>query len=68
MQHLHRFLVRFEEFAGELAEDGQIGEVRWRRCVWGLTKLLEHKLYAVPAQRKHTLLTQKSAKEKNKSK
>lgn len=50
MQHLHCFLVWFEEFAGELTEDGQVGEVRWRRSVWGLTELLEHKLDAVPAR------------------
>lgn len=49
-QHLHCFLVWFEQFAGELTEDGQVGEVRWRGCFWGLTKPLEHKLYAVPAR------------------
>lgn len=48
-QHLHCFLVWFEQLAGELAEDSQVGEVRWCRCFWGLTKLLEHILYAVPA-------------------
>lgn len=50
MQHLHCFLVWFEQFAGELTEDGQVGEVRRCRGVWGLTELLEHKLDAVPAR------------------
>lgn len=50
MQHLHCLLVWFEQFAGELTEDGQVGEVRWCRCFWGLAKLLEHKLYAIPKQ------------------
>lgn len=50
MQHLHCLLVWFEQFAGELTEDGQEGEV-WRcRCFWRLAKLLEHKLYAVPKE------------------
>lgn len=49
VRHIHCFLVWFEQFTGELAEDGQVGEVRWRRCFWGLTELLEYKLNAVPA-------------------
>lgn len=62
MQRLHCFLVRFEQFAGELTEDGQVGEVRRRRSVWGLTKLLEHKLYAVPAHVDRRVLETKTKK------
>lgn len=47
-QHSHCLLVRFEQLAGELAEDGQVGEIRRRSHLWSLTELLEHKLYAIP--------------------
>lgn len=66
MRHLHRLLVRLEQFAGELAEDGQVGEVRRRGRFWGLTELLEHKLDAIPARvntQTHTW-AQKPAKNK----
>lgn len=55
LQHVHCSLVWFEQFAGELAEDGQVGEIRWRRCFWGLTELLEYKLNAVPADTETSL-------------
>ena len=48
LRHLHCLLVWFKQLAGELAEDGQVGEVRRRSRVWSLTEFLEHKLYAVP--------------------
>lgn len=47
-QHSHCLLVWFEQLAGELTEDGQVGEVWWRRCFRSLVELLKHKLYAVP--------------------
>lgn len=65
MQRLHCFLVWFEQFAGELTEDGQVGEVRRRRSVWGLTKLLEHKLYAVPAHVDRRVLETKKKTKKS---
>lgn len=55
-RHLHGFLVWFEELAGELAEDGQVGQVRRCRCLRRLTKLLEHKFYTVPVDHTQTRL------------
>lgn len=49
LQHSHCLLVWFEQFARELAEYGQVGEVLWCGCFWGLAELLEHKFYAIPA-------------------
>lgn len=56
-QHLHSPLVWFEQLAGEFTEDGQVWQV-WRcRCLRGLTKLLEHEIYPVPADHTHTEYT-----------
>lgn len=58
-QHSHCLLVWFEQLAGELAEDGQVGEVRWRRSFRSLVELLKHKLDAVPARINKQTQTQK---------
>lgn len=53
-QHLHRFLVWFEQLTGELTQDGQVWQV-WRcRSLRCLTKLLEHKFYTVPVDHTQT--------------
>lgn len=50
LQHLHRLLVWFEQFAGELAQDGEVRQVRRSGRVRGLAELLENKLDAVPKE------------------
>ena len=47
--HSQGFLVWLEEFAGELAEDGEVGEVGGAGRVGGLDEPAEHKLNAAPA-------------------
>lgn len=47
--HLHRPLVRFEQLAGELAEDAQVGQIRRHGRFRRLAEVLEDKVRAVPA-------------------
>ena len=60
------FLVWLEEFAGELAEDGEVGEVGGAGRVGGLDEPAEHKLDAAPAsalERKQRKLQARSTNE-----
>lgn len=48
-ERLHRPLVWFEQLAGELAEDAQVGQIRRHGRFRRLAEVLEHKVRAVPA-------------------
>lgn len=49
--NLHSLLVRFEQFAREFAEDGEVRDVRWRVFLRLLNESFENELNAIPAQR-----------------
>lgn len=46
--HLHCLLVWSQQSAGELTEDGQVGNIWWCSCFWTRAETLEDKLYSSP--------------------
>lgn len=49
-RHLHCLLVWLQKLAGELAQDGEVGDVRRGLSLWLLNGALEYKLDAIPVQ------------------